>query len=73
MNCNKCGCDTDEDIDEDVDDVSEDLDESELEEAIQLMKNLDMKKIFIKDIFIMRDKLDGILKEYEQDGDYDNE
>lgn len=74
MTCNKCGCeDDDDDIDEDADDVSEDLDESDLEEAMSLMKKLDMKKIFIKDLFVMRDKLNGILKDQEQDSDYDDE
>ena len=70
MKCEKCGCEHDDD-EEGVDDVDEELDASELEEAMALMKKLDMKKYFVKDIFIMRNKLNGILKEYEDEGDYD--
>jgi len=69
MKCLKCGCEHDDD-EEGVDGVDEELDASELEEAMALMKKLDMKKYFVKDIFIMRDKLNGILKEDEDEGDY---
>ena len=67
MICSKCNCE--HDMVDDNEDIE--LDESELEEAMALMKKLDMKKYFVKDIFIMRNKLNGILKEYEDEGDYD--